>query len=271
MKAYLRSVLEASTPYSGRLLVREALQAEVLVVLQRLGAMIPLAFHGGTALRFLYAIPRFSEDLDFALERTDRGYDFRAYLKTIRSDLERVGYEVEIKLNDRRIVHKAFVKFPGLLFELGLSPHRSEVLAIKLEVDTKPPKGAVLDTTLIRRHRTLQLQHHDRASLFAGKTHAVLQRSYTKGRDLYDLLWYLSDPKWPAPNLEMLNRALEQSEWSGPEVTPENWPEILETRLREIDWKPALSDVEPFLESTSEAQLLTVENLIKLVRQRERN
>ena len=268
MKAYLRSILETSTPGGERLLVREALQAEILTALQRLGAMIPLAFHGGTALRFLYAIPRFSEDLDFALERMDRGYDFRAYLKAIRADLERQGYEIEIKLNDRKIVHKAFVRFPGLLFDLGLSPHRSEALAIKLEVDTRPPQGATLDTTLIRRHRTLQLQHHDRASLFAGKIHAVLQRSYTKGRDLYDLLWYLSDPKWPIPNLEMLNNALEQSAWSGPMVTPDTWPEVLETRLREIDWRPALSDVEPFLETTSEAHLLTVENLVDLVRRK---
>ena len=49
----------------------------------------------------------------------------------------------------------------------------------------------------MRRHVTLRLHHHDRASLLAGKLHAILQRPYTKGRDLYDLIWYLSDPTWP--------------------------------------------------------------------------
>jgi predicted nucleotidyltransferase component of viral defense system len=52
------------------------------------------------------------------------------------------------------------------------------------------------------------LQHHDRASLLAGKLHALFQRRYVKGRDLYDLMWYLSDPNWPEPNLTLLQNAL---------------------------------------------------------------
>ena len=71
MKAYIEQLLrDVADPINGRNLVREYLQARILESLQRAGAMVPLAFHGGTALRFLYAIPRFSEDLDFALERT---------------------------------------------------------------------------------------------------------------------------------------------------------------------------------------------------------
>ena len=64
---------------------------------------------------------------------------------------------------------------------------------------------------MVRRHVLLQLHHHDRASLLAGKLHAVLQRPYVKGRDFFDLLWYLSDPGWPSPNLTLLNRALAQT------------------------------------------------------------
>ncbi len=208
MKEYLRTLLQGHPdPVVGRHRVREALQARVLASLQRQGAMIPLAFHGGTALRFLHSIRRYSEDLDFALERPGHGYDFRALLRGVASDLRRESYIVQIKVNDHKVVHSAFVRFPGLLFELGLSPHQTEVLAIKVEVDTNPPAGAGLETTVIRRHLTLHLQHHDRASMLAGKIHAVLQRPYTKGRDLYDLLWYLSDSSWPSPNLEMLNNA----------------------------------------------------------------
>ena len=61
----------------------------------------------------------------------------------------------------------------------------------------------------------LPIQHHDKASLLAGKLHAILQRPYAKGRDLYDLLWYLGDPTWPPPNLTMLNHALRQTGWEG--------------------------------------------------------
>jgi hypothetical protein len=73
---------------------------------------------------------------------------------------------------------------------LKLSPHHDEVLAVKIEVDTIPPRGAGLATSLIRRHVLLNLQHHDQASLLAGKLHAILQRPSLKGRDLYDLAWY---------------------------------------------------------------------------------
>ncbi len=261
MKEYLAAQVRASDPLTGRHVVREVLQAKVLSSLQRAGAMIPLAFHGGTSLRFLFSINRFSEDLDFALERLDRGYDFRAYLRATRKDFEREGYTIEIKANDRKVVHSAFVRFRGLLFELGLSPHRTETLAIKIEVDTRPPAGAVLKTTVVRRHATLQLQHHDRASLLAGKAHAVLQRTYTKGRDLYDLLWYLSDPDWPAPNLVMLNNALAQSAWEGPELGIDNWNKVLRQRVECLDWKKVIDDVRPFLESSLELEILTRENV----------
>jgi hypothetical protein len=258
-------VRAARTPAQSRNVTREYLQARILGALQRMGAMIPLAFHGGTALRFLYASARYSEDLDFALEREESRYDFRAYLQAIRSELTPEGYVVELKVNDQRAVHSAFVRFPGLLYELGLSPHRSEVLAVKIEVDTKPPAGAGLATTVVRRHVTLQLQHHDRASLLAGKLHAVLQRPYVKGRDLYDLFWYLSDPNWPSPNLTLLNNALRQTVWTGLSLTEDNWRSIVHDRLRTVTWVRIVDDVRPFLDAEANPGLLTFENLGRLL------
>src|ERR1700704_3871451 len=253
MKEDLKGGLQASrTPAEGRNRAREYLQSRILSSLQRAGAMIPLAFQGGTALRFLYSIRRYSEDLDFALERRDRGYDFESYLGAIRSDLQREGYTIEIKANVQRVVHSAFVRFPGLLFELGLSPHPNETLAVKVEVDTNPPPGAVLATTLVRRHATLHLQHHDPASLLAGKLHAVLQRTYPKGRDFYDLLWYLSDPAWPAPNLVLLNNALRQTGWNGEELSDEGWRAPVFDRVQNAEWSRIVTDVQSFLEDSSE-------------------
>jgi hypothetical protein len=262
MKDYLATLVRAApTPAHGRNVAREYLQARILGALQRAGAMIPLAFHSGTALRFLYAAARYSEDLDFALERARAQYDFRAYLRAIQGELQAEGYPVALKVNDRKVVHSAFVRFPGLLHELQLSPHRDEVLAVKLEVDTRPPEGAGLSTTVVRRHVILQLQHHDRASLLAGKLHAILQRPYLKGRDLYDLLWYLSDPDWPAPNLTLLNHALAQTGWPGAPLTGETWRAAVRERLQAADWTQAAADVRPFLEPGAEADLLTPENL----------
>ena len=232
--------------------------------------MVPLAFQGGTALRFLYSIHRYSEDLDFALERPDRGYDFKAYLRGVQSDLKQEGYAVEIRVNDEKTVHSALVRFPGLAHELGLSPHPNEVFSVKIEVDTRPPSGAGLGTTVVRRHVTLHLQHHDPASLLAGKLHAILQRPYPKGRDVYDLIWYLGDPSWPAPNRLMLNNALRQTGWGGGELAEESWREAVLSRLRGIDWTRIIADVRPFLEIPKEVDLLTEETVLRVLGQRGR-
>jgi hypothetical protein len=262
MKDYLiDQVRQTSSPMEGRNLAREYLQARILAALQRVGAMIPLAFHGGTALRFLYGHGRYSEDLDFALENHRQQYDFRGYLHAIRAELMPEGYVIELKVSDRKTVHSAFVRFPGLLYELGLSGQRSEVLAVKLEVDTNPPAGAGLATTLVRRFVVLHLQHHDKASLLSGKLHAILQRSFAKGRDIYDLLWYLSDPTWPQPNLILLNNALAQTNWSGEKLTEANWRNLVGQRLRRLDWSHILADVRPFVEPGFDLGLLNLANL----------
>ena len=266
MKDHLIDLVRAApTRTEGQNVAREYLQARLLQLLQYAGAMTSLAFHGGTALRFLYAIPRYSEDLDFALERSQGEYDFRSYLKGIRKSLEAESYAVDLRLNDRRVVNSAFVRFQGLLFELGLSSHRDQVLAVKIEVDTNPPAGAGFVTTVVRRHVILHLQHHDGASLLAGKLHALLQRPYLKGRDVYDLVWFLSDPDWPEPNLTMLNSALEQTGWEGPLLTQGNWQDVVRDRLEHASWDRVVDDVHPFLEPRADSTLLNRETVMQVL------
>ena len=266
MKEHLAALVRDSrNPAAARNQVREYLQARILGSLQRSGAMIPLAFHGGTALRFLYSLPRSSEDLDFALERPSKLYDLKAYLSDIRRLFEAESYRIRIRASDQKTVHTAFIRFPGLIYELGLSGQLEEALAIKLEVDTQPPEGSVLKTSVVRRHVTLRLQHHDPASLLAGKLHAILQRRFRKGRDVYDLLWYLSDPAWPAPNLSLLNNALVQTNWSGTMVTASNWRGLLKERLQGANFEALRQDVLPFLQDPGEIDLLTWEDLSRVL------
>ena len=266
MKDYLiQLVRNAPTPIQGRNIAREYLQALILNALQRAGAMIPLAFHGGTALRFLYAHARYSEDLDFTLEHHPEQYAFHAFLQAIRTDLSLDGYRIEFKVNDRKAVQHAFVRFPGFPNEMGLSPHADEVLAVKIEFDTHPPQGANLTSTVIRRHVMLHLQHHDRASLLAGKLHAIFQRPYIKGRDLYDLFWYLSDPDWPPPNLTLLNNALSQTGWQGGVLNESTWKGAVHRRLQDIRWDHVIKDVRPFLEQGVDTSLLTLEHIEQLL------
>lgn len=266
MKTYLRRQIEkASSPIQAGNITREYLQARILEQLQFQGGMIHLAFQGGTALRFLFELPRFSEDLDFTLERQSGDFNFEKVLEKIQREFEKETYQVSLKINAKKIVYAAFIRFPGLLFELGLSQNRNQVLAVKLEIDTRPPEGAVLATTIVRRYVTLQLQHHDRASLLAGKIHALLQRNYVKGRDIYDLFWYLSNRKWPEPNLVLLNNALKQTEWQGDKLAADTWRGVIREKVSELPWKNVFDDVAPFLEKEAEIRILTRENLLRLL------
>lgn len=267
MKEVIKELVRSSPgTLNATCLVREYLQARILQALQEHGAFQDWAFVGGTALRFLFSIQRFSEDLDFSAAAPGKGKDFAAAMAAVENAFRREAYEVGVAVKAEKTVASAFLKFPGLLFEVGVSPHRSQVLSVKVEIDTNPPAGAVLATTLTRRHVTLNLLHYDKASLFAGKLHAVLTRRYTKGRDLYDLVWYLADPTWPPPNLDLLNAALVQTGWQGPVMTSANWRSQVTTRLDKIDWTAARQDVLPFLTRPPEADLITRENVLSLLR-----
>lgn len=266
MKDHLRQLTERE-PHApaGRRVAAEYLQARVLQSLQLGGVFLRWAFLGGTALRFLYGIPRFSEDLDFSVivPGTDAGLA-PAMADAIRAFVAE-GYRAEVTLKPQKTVASAFVKFPGLLHELGLSPRASHTLSIKIEVDTNPPAGARIETTIVRRHVTLNLCHYDRASLLAGKLHAILSRPWAKGRDLYDLAWYLAARRWPEPNLGMLNAALAQTGWPGPALTAANWRQHIRRRLTGLDWTAVQADVRPFLEHEHDVQLVTPEALAGLL------
>jgi hypothetical protein len=186
-------------------------------------------------------------------------------LQKVGSAFEAEGYSNDIRIRDKGAVKSAFIKFRGLLAELGISPREGETLSVRVEIDTNPPDGATTTTTVIRRFVALNLLHYDRPSLLAGKLHAVLSRAYAKGRDLFDLVWYLTDRTWPKPNFMFLNNALAQTRWSGAELTSANWRRIVMKRMEEIHWDRAVKDVSPFLERSQDVNLLTLKNVRKLL------
>lgn len=266
MKEHLRQLIGQGRDDLARgYLAREYLQARILESFQDQGVFLRWAFVGGTALRFLYGIPRFSEDLDFSLIAPGKEAGFRAALAEAKRALAREGYLVEIKVSDKKAVAAAFIGFPGLPFELGISPHARQTLAIRVEVDTNPPAGAQIETSIVRRHILLNLCHYDKSSLLAGKLHAVLSRPWAKGRDLYDLAWYLAERSWPGPNLMLLNAALAQTGWKGPTLTEDNWRREVWRQIEKIDWDKARDDVRPFLEREADLALVSAESIGQLL------
>ncbi|MFA5262250.1 MAG: nucleotidyl transferase AbiEii/AbiGii toxin family protein [Opitutaceae bacterium] len=244
--------------------LREYLQALVLRSFHESEAFRPLAFVGGTALRFLHGLPRFSEDLDFSMVSSE-GYAGKEWMAKVKRDLTLAGFDPEVTWNDRKVVHTGWVRVAGILHDAGLSGLPDQKLAIKVEIDTRPPAGARCERRVVTRHVTFLLQHYDLPSLLAGKLHAAITRKYAKGRDWYDLMWYLSQRPPVEPSLPLLQNALDQTRGFGRD-NAHDWRALVRARLSSFDMDAISNDVGPFLERPQDAALLTRDNLLGLLR-----
>ena len=255
----LSLIKDIESPAEKLNILREYIQTLVLRSLHESEAFLNLSFVGGTALRFVYNLPRFSEDLDFSLEMK-KGYTPEVWMKKIKTDLALAGFHITITWNGTRVVHKAWIKVVGLLQEAGLAAMKNQNLSIKFEIDTKPPLGARCLKTILTNYVTFSVRHHDLPSLMAGKLNALLTRQYAKGRDWYDLLWYRGQRPSVDPNLEQLQHALDQFHDLGRLVASE-WKDYIINQLSLLDCHELIEDVAPFLEHPQDAELITRENL----------
>lgn len=232
---------------------REYLQLLSLKIMDEKGVFNFLSFTGGTALRVIFGLRRFSEDLDFSLVKKG-GPSFPEINEIILNGFKLVGLKVQSKPKVKNTVFGTMLKFPGLLKELGLSPLESQNLSIKFEVDSNPPKGGVIQRTFIQKFFIFNLTHFDLPSMFATKLHACFYRKYVKGRDFYDFIWYMS--KKVKPNILLLNNAVKQTQGESPGINEQNLKAFLLKRVDQVNFDLTRKDVERFLEDKSELRLM---------------
>ncbi len=255
-------IKEAPTRETKIDITREFLQLLILKILFDRGYFKNLAFVGGTALRFLYQLRRFSEDLDFSLYNKS-GYQLKNILKGISYDLAKSGFALDLKEQLEPPVQSVMFRFKDILFNLGLSDHKAEKLAIKFEIDANPPKGWKTETSLITRHFVFTITHFDLPSLYALKLHACFFRKYTKGRDFYDLLWYLGRKE--VPNFKLLNNAIAQTELKKSNINQTNFKDFLQEKLARINFAKAKRDVARFIEDKNELKLIAKGSILNLI------
>ena len=241
---------------------RQFLQIILLKILQESKSKAALAFTGGTALRLLHDLQRFSEDLDFSLIKNEK-YSFDQLVKHTRQSLEKLSLPADFKTKQDKTVHHLYVRFREILFDAGLSKRREEKLSIRLEIDTNPPAGGKTEVSLLSDFYTFPVLHFDLSSSFATKLHACLYRRYTKGRDFYDLMWYLG--KKVRPSLLVLNNAIAQTEKSGAKLDGEQLKQVLLQKIERLDFARLKKDVAPFLIHSEETNLLNPELMSKVV------
>jgi len=243
-------------------MLKETLQHYILASLSKHGLFSEAIFHGGTCLRIINGMQRFSEDLDFLLKEPDTAFTWDKYVAGVQRDCRAEGIEFETVDRERSetAVRKTFLKTDSirslLYFQLPFGRHRQHKIRVKLEIDTNPPAGSSFETAYLMFPRPEPLTVITMGSGYALKLHALLCRPYVKGRDWFDFLWYAA--RKVSPDLNLLANALDQQgAWAGkrPDVT-RNWLSVsLTSRIKQIDWAQAREDVQRFLPLSEQAAL----------------
>jgi predicted nucleotidyltransferase component of viral defense system len=264
--------------------LKEIIQQIALLGLWRAKFFQHAAFYGGTALRILYGLDRFSEDIDFSLLAPKTNFQLAPYLEAIKAELNGMDLNVEIVEISKNIetpIESAFLKastkehllkieVPEQIASRIARENQLKIkLKIKLEIDTQPPGGFETEAKILLAPIPFSVTTYKLPDLFAGKIHAVLQRSWqsdrVKGRDFYDFVWYIS--RDTPVRLKHLEARLRQSgAWtSSQEMTQKDLLEFLEEKFRKLDVEQARKDVLPFLKDQAAVEIWSSEFFLSLL------
>jgi hypothetical protein len=241
--------------------LREILQEIALLGLWRSKFFEKAAFYGGTALRILYGLDRFSEDLDFSLLEPMADFELKRYCDALEKELVAFGFEVSVEVKNKSVetaVQSAFLKGNTanqlLVIQAGGEIVRQippgQIVRIKLEVDTDPPGGFATENKYLLQPIPFSVRSYTLPNLFAGKMHALLCRRWknrVKGRDWYDLVWYCTHH--PEIHLAHLEERMRQSghwESEGP-LDVVSFNDLLLQAIENLDVDQAREEVLPFV------------------------
>ena len=249
--------------------LREVLQELALLGLWRGKFFEHTAFYGGSALRILYGLDRFSEDMDFSLLKPDESFRLERYLPYVEQELSSWGFSVTVKTKEKTAesaVESAFLKANTreqlLVIEAGeevvSSVHPGRLMRVKFEVDTDPPPDFATEQRFCLQPIPFSVLVYTPPSLFAGKMHALLCRGWgkrVKGRDWYDFVWYVGrETELDLHHLEVRMRQSGHYE-SDESLTQERFRRIIDERISNLDVIQAKADVERFLTDASSVEV----------------
>ena len=239
-------------------LIREYLQVLILKAIYQSKYGSGLSFMGGTCLRICHDLKRYSEDLDFAMDKKIQKYSFSELNEIIVSFLKNTDFEVDVHVSEDKVVQKSFIRVSKVLHTFGLSPLKSQKIHVKLEIDANPvPIGSdEMESFFVTKFNEMfPILKHTDDTLFAGKICAVLNREYTKGRDFYDLLWYLNRKQ--TVNLGYLNRAFKQAKKDSSFKDSKDVLQVVTKRVERAKVEEIMKDLGRFLEDPAEEAVLT--------------
>jgi len=241
--------------------MREIVQEIALLGLWRAKFFDKAAFYGGSALRILHGLDRFSEDLDFSLLRRGEDFDLSGSLHALEREVESFGFSFHAEMVRKKAespIQSAFLKGDTkkqlLVIQAGekilslIAP--GQTVKIRIEVDCDPPGGFATETRFLLRPIPFTVRVFVLPDLFAGKMHAVLCRRWknrVKGRDWYDLVWYAAHH--PELNLSHLERRMRQTgDWrEEAPLTEAALRTMLNEAVDKLEIEQARREVQPFV------------------------
>lgn len=249
--------------------MREVFQEIALLGLYRARFFDRAAFYGGTALRILHGLDRFSEDLDFTLLGSDPSFDLARFATGIEREFAAFGFDVRMERkakSARTAIESAFLKADTaaqlLLIDAGEAiagavPHGT-LLKIKMEVDLEPPRDFATETKFLLLPIPFSVRIGDLPSLFAGKMHALLCRDWkgrVKGRDWYDFAWFTA--REVPVRIDHLAARLRQSGHLAADAPfrDETLRQRLAARIESLDVDRARADVVRFIADPAAADV----------------
>jgi len=258
--------------------LREIIQEIVLLGLWRSKFFEHAAFYGGTALRILYGLDRFSEDLDFSLLKINQNFDLGKYLPAIEREVTGFGFTVKVEHKPKKStssVQSAFLKANTLNTLLTITSDRQitdsvnsgQLLKVKIEIDTDPPPGFATESRYLLQPIPFAVRVYTLPDLFAGKMHAVLCRKWqnrVKGRDWYDLVWYISNH--PRLHLSHLVKRMVQSGHlpEGAILSRDTFFSLLNDAINVLDIKQARDDAAVFVKNNDALKMWSKDFFIQI-------
>ena len=248
--------------------IHEVMQQIALAGLARGGFFQKAAFYGGTCLRLLHDMHRFSDDMDFSLLEPDRDFHFEDYFPAVVEEFKLAGKDVEIKMKHKgqpSAIESAFLKESSDVFDIGFTTEKR--LKVKIEVDIDPPPKFSTEMCVLNEPRSCIVRAYTLPDLFAGKVSAALFRKWKrriKGRDWYDVAWYIAK-RVPLDLAHLVERAKE----SAPEAdvsTPEKVIAAFNARIDSIDFENARVDVEPYVMDKADLDVWCADFFRQMVR-----
>lgn len=176
--------------------IHEVMQQIALAGLSRGGFFEKAAFYGGTCIHLLHGMERYSEDMDFSLLEPDPNFRFEDYFPAVVEEFKLAGKEVEIKMKRKgqpSSIESAFLKESSDIFDIGFTTEKR--IKVKIEVDIDPPPKFATEMLAYSVPRMQWVRAYTLPDLFAGKASAALFRKWqhrVKGRDWYDIIWYIA-------------------------------------------------------------------------------